>query len=136
EPAGNLVKRFTLTEKDGAITGANALDKQEFLASTDERFRPVSAYTGPDGALYLADMYRGIIQHKGFLTHYLIANIKDRNLEQPFDRGRIWRIVPDGAKAQTVKLPAESAQIVDFLGHANGVIRDTAQRVLVERKEA
>jgi hypothetical protein len=40
-------------------------------------------------------MYRGIIQHQSFLTHYLIANIEARKLEQPFNMGRIWRIVPD-----------------------------------------
>ena len=137
EPAGNLVKRVIIDEKNAVLTARNAYgDHAEFMTSTDERFRPVNAYTGPDGALYITDMYRGIIQHRGFLTHYLIANILDRKLEAPFDKGRIWRIVPDGAKPQTVKLPAESGKIVAFLGHANGVIRDTAQRVLVERKDA
>jgi hypothetical protein len=137
EPSANLVKRVIVEEKDAVLTAKNAYgDKEEFLTSTDERFRPVNTYTGPDGALYITDMYRGIIQHKSFLTHYLIANIIARKLEEPFDKGRIWRIVPDGAKPQTVKLPAESAKIVDFLGHANGVIRDTAQRLLVERKDA
>ncbi|MEO6787558.1 MAG: c-type cytochrome [Chthoniobacteraceae bacterium] len=135
EPAGNLVKRVIISEKDAVLTARNAYEKMDFMTSTDERFRPVNAYTGPDGALYITDMYRGIIQHRGFLTHYLIANILDRKLEEPFDKGRIWRIVPDGANPQTVKLPDESAKIVDFLGHANGVIRDTAQRVLVERKD-
>ena len=135
EPAANLVKRFVLSEKDGVITGDNPKKGEEFLASTDERFRPVNAYTGPDGALWLADMYRGIIQHKGFLTHYLIANIKDRKLEQPVNMGRIWRIVPDGKKPQTVKLPTEPAKIVPFLAHENGWVRDTAQRLLVEKKD-
>ena len=137
EPAGNLVKRLIIEEKDAVLTAKNAYgEKTEFMTSTDERFRPVNAYTGPDGALYITDMYRGIIQHKGFLTHYLIANILDRKLEEPFDKGRIWRIVPDGAKPQTVKLPDDSAKIVDFLGHKNGIVRDSAQRVLVERKDA
>ena len=137
EPAGNLVKRVIISEKDAVLTATNAYgDKTEFMTSTDERFRPVNAYTGPDGALYITDMYRGVIQHKSFLTHYLIANIKDRKLEEPFNQGRIWRIVPDGAKPQTVKLPAESEKIVALLGHANGFIRDTAQRVLVEKKDA
>jgi mono/diheme cytochrome c family protein/glucose/arabinose dehydrogenase len=134
EPSANLVKRFALSEKDAIITGANVAKGEEFLASTDERFRPVNAYTGPDGALWLADMYRGVIQHKGFLTHYLIANIKARALEQPLNMGRIWRIVPDGAKPQAVKLPAEPAKLVAMLGHANGWVRDTAQRLLVEKK--
>ncbi len=137
EPAGNLVKRVIIEEKDAVLTAKNAYGEHtEFMTSTDERFRPVNAYTGPDGALYITDMYRGVIQHKGFLTHYLIANILDRKLEQPINQGRIWRIVPDGAKPQTVKLPEESAKIVDFLAHKNGIVRDAAQRVLVERKDA
>jgi hypothetical protein len=76
----------------------------EFLTSTDERFRPVKASNGPDGALYLVDMYRGIIQHQSFLTHYLIANIEARKLEQPFNMGRIWRIVPDRQRPKSVKV--------------------------------
>ncbi len=136
EPSGNLVKRVILNEKDAKLTASNAYNKTEFWTSTDERFRPATAYTGPDGALYVADMYRGVIQHKGFLTHYLIANIKDRNLEQPINCGRIWRIVPEGAKPQTVKLPKESAKLVEYLAHKNGWARDTAQRLLVERKDA
>lgn len=136
EPAGNLVKRFILSEKDGVVSGENVVKGQEFMASTDERFRPVNAYTGPDGALYIADMYRGVIQHKGFLTYYLVANIKDRKLEQPVNMGRIWRIVPDGAKPVATKLPTESSKLVPFLGDPNGWVRDTAQRLLVERKDA
>lgn len=136
ETAGNLVKRVRIVEKDGALTAENVYDKTEFLTSTDERFRPVNAYTGPDGALYIVDMYRGLIQHKAFLTHYLIANIKDRNLEQPLNQGRIWRVVPDGAKPAPVNLPTEPAKLVTFLNHANGWVRDTAQRLLVEKKDA
>lgn len=97
EPSANLVKRAVLTEKDGVISGASATQGREFLTSTDERFRPVQAADGPDGALYLVEMHRGIIQHSGFLTHYLIANIAARKLAPPLDCGRIWRIVPDKA---------------------------------------
>lgn len=136
EPAGNLVKRVVITESDGSLSGANAAEGSEFWTSTDERFRPVSSYTGPDGALYVADLYRGIIQHKSFLTHYLVANIKDRNLETPFNQGRIWRIVPDSAKPSLVPLPEESEKLVAALESPNGWTRDTAQRLLVERKDS
>jgi glucose/arabinose dehydrogenase/mono/diheme cytochrome c family protein len=136
EPAGNLVKRVTLTEKNGEITAANAYEGKEFLTSTDERFRPVNAYTGPDGALYIVDIARGVIQHRGFLTYYLVKNIQDRKLETPFNIGRIYRIVPDGAKPKIVRLPKETARIPAMLTHPNGWVRDTAQRVLVERGEA
>ncbi len=135
EPAGNLVKRVVITEKNGMLTGTNAAQGAEFWTSTDERFRPVNAYNGPDGALYVVDMYRGIIQHKSFLTHYLIANIQDRQLATPFDYGRIWRVVPDKSKPVAVKLPEENDKLVAFLGHADGWSRDTAQRLLVERND-
>jgi mono/diheme cytochrome c family protein/glucose/arabinose dehydrogenase len=135
EPAGNLVKRVVITEKNGMLTGANAAQGAEFWTSTDERFRPVNAYNGPDGALYVVDMYRGIIQHKSFLTHYLIANIQDRKLATPFDYGRIWRVVPDKSKPVAVKLPEENDKLVAFLGHADGWSRDTTQRLLVERND-
>ena len=133
EPAANVVKRIVLTEKDGVVTGEAAVPGQEFLASTDERFRPVQVVNGPDGAIYIVDMYRGIIQHQGFLTHYLIANIKDRKLEQPVNHGRIWRIVPEKAtQVAAVKVPAGTAARVELLRHPSGWVRDTAQRLLVE----
>ncbi len=136
EPAGNLVKRLVLTEKKSLLTAANAKEQSEFWTSTDERFRPVSSYTGPDGALYVVDMYRGVIQHTSFLTHYLIANIKDRNLEAPLELGRIWRVVPVGSKPKTPKLPEDTAKLVESLASPEGWVRDTAQRLLVERKDA
>lgn len=136
EPSGNLVKRLVLSETGGVVSAKNAYDGKEFLTSTDERFRPVNAVTGPDGALYIVDMSRGILQHKGFLTYYLVANILARKLETPVNLGRIYRIVPTASKPKTIKLPRESGAIVPMLGHANGWVRDTVQRVLVERGDA
>jgi mono/diheme cytochrome c family protein/glucose/arabinose dehydrogenase len=135
EPSGNLVKRLVIAEKDGELTAQNAYEKKEFMTSTDERFRPVNAYTAPDGSLYLIDMYRGVIQHKGFLTFYLVQNIKDRKLEEPFNCGRIWRIVPDGKKPVAPKMPTDTAGLVKALDNPNGWVRDTAQRVLAEKKD-
>jgi mono/diheme cytochrome c family protein/glucose/arabinose dehydrogenase len=132
EPCANLVKRFTMSETDGLVKATNTAKGSEFLTSTDERFRPVNACNGPDGALYLVDMYRGIIQHQSFLTHYLIANIQARKLEQPFNMGRIWRIVPEGSTAKPVKVSKDAK----LLTHANGWVRDTAQRLIVESADA
>ncbi|MBB5034345.1 PVC-type heme-binding CxxCH protein [Prosthecobacter vanneervenii] len=133
EPCANLVKRFTMSENDGIVKATNTAKTTEFLTSTDERFRPVNAADGPDGALYIVDMYRGIIQHQSFLTHYLIANIKDRKLETPFNQGRIWRIVPDTKeRPQPVKVSKEAK----MLTHANGWVRDTAQRLIVESSDS
>ena len=133
EPSSNLVKRVIITEKDGLLTGTNAYEEKEFLTSTDERFRPVMTATGPDGALYVVDLYRGMLQHPGFLTHYLIANIKARKLETPINQGRIWRIVRDDQAApKATKIPVDVAARVKLLTHPNGWVRDSAQRLLVE----
>ncbi|MDP1592115.1 MAG: hypothetical protein Q8M07_30425, partial [Prosthecobacter sp.] len=133
EPCANLVKRFTMSETDGIPKATNTAKATEFLTSTDERFRPVQAANGPDGALYLVDMYRGIIQHQSFLTHYLIANIEARKLHQPFNQGRIWRIVPDTKERPPF---VKVSKVVKLLTHANGWVRDTAQRLIVESGDA
>lgn len=138
EPAGNLIRRNVTTEKDGFIAAKNAYDKAEFIASTDERFRPVNLNNGPDGALYIVDFYRGIIQHRVFLTSYLRDQIKSRGLDQPIHMGRIWRVVADGkpAKAAPKLGNAKPEELVAALSHANGWVRDTAQQLLVERAPA
>ncbi|MDB6132376.1 MAG: dehydrogenase [Verrucomicrobiales bacterium] len=136
EPSGNLVKRVILRESGGVVTAQNAYEKAEFLTSSDERFRPVNACNGPDGGLYLVDMARGVIQHKFFLTHYLVANIEARKLEQPVNLGRIWRIVPENSQPRAVKLPPGTAELAAFLDHPNGLIRDLAQQALVERADS
>ncbi len=135
EPAGNLVKRILVEERNGIPSARNAYAHTEFLTSTDERFRPVNLFNGPDGALYVVDMYRGVIQHRIFVTTYLRNQIKERGLESPIGMGRIYRIVPEGAPA--LKLPslatASAEELVAALAHEQGWWRDTAQRLLVER---
>ena len=134
ESAGRLIRRSVLTERDGIITGKNAYAGREFLFSHDERFRPVFSATGPDGALYVADMYRGIIEGHIFLTTFLRNQIVDRGLHQPFHgMGRIYRIVHEGKPLGTP--PTIATGNVDawvpVLAHPNGHWRDMAQRMLV-----
>ena len=138
EPSANLIRRDILTDDSGVVTARNAYDKAEFLTSTDELFRPVNLYTGPDGALYVVDMYHGIIQHRVFLTSYLRAQSEERGLEKVIDKGRIWRVVADGQTVPVLKprlSSAAPAELVGVLSNPNGWWRDTAQRLLVERAD-
>lgn len=128
EPSANLIKRNVLTFNGYKTEGKEAYADREFLASTDERFRPVSLYDAPDGALYVVDMYRGIIQHKTYLTTYLKGQIAKRGLTQPLSAGRIYRIVPKGTKPVMQQAGAD----VRLLGSENGWIRDFAQQKLVD----
>ena len=128
EPAGNLIKRNILAEEKGMVVGKQASNDSEFLASTDERFRPVNLHNAPDGTLYICDMYRGVIQHKAFVTSYLRRQIESRSLVAPLDRGRIWRVVAKGSPVKPVAVAANPAA----LSHRNGWVRDTARRLLVD----
>ena len=134
EPAGNLVKRLVLKSDKGLVNGTSFYDQQEFVASTDERFRPVNALTGPEGALYLVDMHHGVIQHRISLTSYLRKQGEDRGLISPLHLGRLWRVVPEGHK--TTKLATltglKPAELITELGSGNEWRRETAQRLLIE----
>ncbi len=137
EPSGNLITRDTISDAGAMLTGAR-VGKTEFVASTDERFRPVNAYTGPDGALWIADINRGIIQDKVFVTSYLRKQILERALEQPLEGGRIYRVVPEKSKPGPLPKLADAkpATLVNYLASPNGWWRDTAQRMLVESGDA
>jgi glucose/arabinose dehydrogenase len=137
DPTVNLVSRIILADGKDGLTAAKAYRevRGEFLASTDERFRPVNLSLAPDGTLYVVDMYRGIIQHKGYMTEYLRDYVQTHEMAQPNSRGRIYRIMHDSSKRDTTPLPMRStpAQLVSMLAHPNGWRRDMAQQLLVER---
>jgi mono/diheme cytochrome c family protein/glucose/arabinose dehydrogenase len=132
EPSGNLIKRNIIRDSGYIVKGQQAYAHKEFLASTDERFRPVSLYDGPDGALYVLDMYRGIIQHKTYLTPYLKNEIKSRNLTNPLNCGRIYRIVPAGQHPTATVIGNEPAQLLALLSSPNGWLRDKAQQLIID----
>ncbi len=134
EPAGNLVIRDILTETNGTMTGREAYASSDFLASTEERFRPVSLLNGPDGAMYLIDFHRGALEHRLSVTTYLRRQILSRGLEKPLDLGRIYRIVYGQADpARETLADLSSAQLVEKLGSPRAWVQDTSQRLLIER---
>jgi mono/diheme cytochrome c family protein/glucose/arabinose dehydrogenase len=137
DPTVNLVSRIILGDSPNGLTATKAYRdvRGEFLASTDERFRPVNLSLAPDGTLYVVDMYRGIIQHKGYMTEYLRDYVLKNKLEQPNSYGRIYRVVHESTKRDTTPLSMRStpAQLVAVLSHPNGWRRDMAQQLLVEQ---
>jgi mono/diheme cytochrome c family protein/glucose/arabinose dehydrogenase len=137
EPAANVVSRLIVNDDGTTLRAKKGYAKGEFIASTDERFRPVYLSSAPDGTLYVVDLYRGIIQHRGFITEYLRDQILSRSLEQPIGNGRIWRVVHDTTRrGPSPSLgSATSATLIDTLSHQNGWWRDTAQQLLVQRHD-
>jgi putative membrane-bound dehydrogenase-like protein len=132
EPVGHLVTRNIIEPLGGTVTSRRARENADFLASTDTWFRPASLATGPDGALYLADMYRLWVEHPKFVPDDVAAKMDWRAGE---DKGRIWRIVPE--KVSDVKpfvTPTTTEDLVTMLGDKNGWRRMLAQRLLMEGK--
>lgn len=136
EPVHNLV-RCEMLQPDGVSftsTRWPADQPREFLASTDPWFRPTSLKTGPDGALYVVDMYRQYIEH----PEWIPEDIKRRvNLRAGEDRGRIYRVFPRGARLRPPPRlgPLDSAALARAMNHSNGWQRDTVQRLLVTRQD-
>jgi putative membrane-bound dehydrogenase-like protein len=144
EIAGNVVSQFRISEQGIQLSAEQQLyadetwGQRDFLGSTDERFRPVDAFNGPDGALYILDMYRGIVQDSYYMSDELRAQILQRNLDKPLGKGRIWRVTHSEGKALAgfPNLGAmSSAELVDALQSTNGWTRDTAQRLLIARED-
>ena len=135
EPCGNLVLRYELTEDErGVVRGEPARKESSFMTSTDERFRPVNIAGGPDGCIYIVDLYRGVLQHRNYVTSFLRRQVEERELETPLGLGRIWRVKRTGqVGAGGPKLSDASwDELALTLNHPNGWWRDRAQRVFVD----
>ncbi len=137
EPTANLIKQNKLIEEGFMLRAENVYENREFLASTDERFRPISLASGPDGALYVVDMYKGIIQHAPYMTEYLREESLKRGLDTPINMGRIWRITSkNDTKDSLPDLSKMSVpELAEQLNSPNGWTRDTAQRLLIEKDD-
>ncbi len=132
DPANNLIHRERLTPSGGTFVAKRVYPDREFLASTDNWFRPCCLAVGPDGGLYVADFYREVIETPLSLPD----DIKARYNLNSRGRGRIWRITAKDAKYTPGKLPVAmtTAELVAELAHKNSWRRLTAQRLLVERQ--
>ena len=158
EPVGRLIRRASVENIEGLTQLRNVYPGSEFINSTDQLFRPVNISNAPDGTLYVADMYHGIIQELEWSGpgSYLRAKIEQYQLDKVAQYGRIWRLRYDGRAAVPATdtnigqpaIPAIApdftlprmysetpAQLVAHLSHPNGWWRDMAQRQLILRQD-
>lgn len=136
-PEANLIKRNVLNFKNTQTTASQAIEGKEFIASTDEGFRPVNLFTGPDGAMYIVDMHRGIIQHKAYISQYLTEQLAGKKLDTLQNAGRILKVVSKTMKPNSLpNLPkSTSKELLALLSHSNGWVRDRAQQLLIQKKD-
>jgi mono/diheme cytochrome c family protein/glucose/arabinose dehydrogenase len=136
-PEANLIKRNILSFSADKVSAQQAIPNKEFIASTDEGFRPVNLFNGPDGNMYIVDMHRGIIQDKAFLTPYLQKLYAKKKLDTIVGMGRILRVVNENKKSSDIidldKLT--NSELVDLLNHSNGWLRDRAQQLLIYKND-
>jgi putative membrane-bound dehydrogenase-like protein len=137
EPVHNMIHRQVLEADGTSFSSHRAPDEAavEFLASSDSWFRPTTVRTGPDGALWIADMYRLVIEHTAYIDDRREETL---DLRAGDDRGRIYRIVPIGKPARKTKRldRRDAPQLAAALDSPNGWQRDIAQRLLIQTDHA
>ena len=137
EPVGRLIRRSKVEVRDGITYLTNAHPGSEFIRSTDPNFRAMHMVTGPDGCLYIVDMYRGIIQQGNWTRpgSYLRGVIDEYGFAKNIQRGRIYRLVHEDFEPgpQPRLLEQAPSELVAHLEHRNGWWRDTAQKLIILR---
>ncbi len=104
DPTGQLVTRYKITPSGASLKATRVGDRTEFFRSSDEWSRPVNFTTGPDGAIYICDIYRRWIDHARFFPEEFV---KTHDMRQGENEGRIWRVVPKGTKKLVTKTPGK-----------------------------
>jgi len=137
EPVHNLVHREIMSQEGLLLHSRRAADEQssEFLASTDNWFRPTALRSGPDGGLWIADMYRAVIEHPEWIP---TSRHKELDLRGGSDMGRIYRVLPVGTEPRAwPRLDRLSAvELVAQFESPNGWLRDKVQELLIARADA
>lgn len=136
EPVSNIVHIDFLSDKETVFNAGRQHPEKEFLSSTDSWFRPVNMYVGPDGALYVVDYYRQIIEHPEWMAEEVVNS---GALYNGTDKGRIYRITPKGTKplnwSNNLKMgDLTDEQLVEKLNDPNIWWRRNAQRLLLDRQ--
>ncbi len=129
-PEGNLIKRYSMNYEGYHISAEPTYQGEEFLVSMEESFRPVNLYTGLDGALYILDLRKGVIQHRAYMTSYLRDKIEERRLDTLNGMGRIYKVFATGA-APAAPFPNDNMGYLTELSSPNHARRIMAQKALV-----
>lgn len=129
---GNLVHRKSLEPEGVSFIATRADENVEFITSTDNWFRPVNFVNGPDGCLYILDMYRETIEHPSSIPDDIKSFL---DLYSGDDRGRVYRLVPPEYEPRDVPNLAamKTDELVAQLASSNAWNRETAQRLIIER---
>ena len=139
DPTGHVVRRAKVERCDGKITFANAYEaeKSEFIVSDDINFRPVSTHSGPDGCLYVVDMYRGMIQDAPWVNDAAKAFMRRTGLNFNIQHGRVYRVVHEARQPSTPLklLEMPTAELAEQLASDNGWVRDMAQELILLRDD-
>lgn len=134
------VRRLRPVKTEGLTQLRNVYPRSEFIRSLDPLFRPVGMANAPDGTLYVADLYRGVIEGAPWAKEgtYLYEKIKQHQLNKVLGHGRVWRLTYDGMPPDRTRprmLQETPAQLVRHLSHPNGWWRDTAQQLIVLKQD-
>ena len=134
-PEGNLITREVLSFDGLTVNAETAIPKKSFIASTDEGFRPVNMFNGPDGAMYIVDMHRGIIQHKAYISQYLTDQLAAKQLDTLQHAGRILKVVNNSqALHKFINVSVlKKKELVQQLTHPNGWVRDRVQQRIIQK---
>ena len=138
DPTIHVLRRSNITKKDGLdYLEKTEPELEEFLVSSDINCRFVNTATGPDGCLYLTDMYRGIIQDAAWLSPSPRKNIVANGLDKNIQHGRIWRIRSAATKPGKMPrmLDESTVELLRHLENPNGWWRDTAQKLIILRED-
>jgi mono/diheme cytochrome c family protein/glucose/arabinose dehydrogenase len=136
ETVARSVRRLRPVKTEGLTQLRNVYPRSEFIRSLDPLFRPVGVANAPDGTLYIADMYRGVIEGAPWAKEgtYLWEKIKQYQLQKVLGHGRVWRLTYSGMSPDRTRpgmLRETAMQLVRHLSHPNGWWRDTAQQLIV-----
>ena len=140
EVVARSVRRLRPVRTEGLTQLRNVYPRSEFIRSLDPLFRPVGVANAPDGTIYIADMYRGVIEGAPWAKEgtYLWEKIKQYQLNKVLGHGRVWRLTYEGMAPDRTRprmLQETAAQLVQHLSHPNGWWRDTAQQLLVLKQD-